>query len=87
MAFGAALSLGALLAGVALMAASGRYIALSMLGTAVLVPLALQMIGVARVVLRYLERVFTHEATFRLLATLRVWFYTRLEPLAPAALP
>lgn len=28
----------------------------------------------------------THEATFRLLAELRVWFYQRIEPLAPAVL-
>ncbi|WP_026438965.1 thiol reductant ABC exporter subunit CydC [Acidocella facilis] len=39
-----------------------------------------------RVGSRYAERLVTHEATFRLLADLRVWFYTRLEPLAPAAL-
>ncbi|GAN79618.1 thiol reductant ABC exporter subunit CydC [Acidocella aminolytica] len=39
-----------------------------------------------RVLSRYTERLVTHEATFRLLADLRVWFYTRLEPLAPAAL-
>lgn len=39
-----------------------------------------------RVLSRYTERLVTHEATFRLLADLRVWFYTRLEPLAPAIL-
>jgi ATP-binding cassette subfamily C protein CydC len=39
-----------------------------------------------RIVSRYCERLVTHEATFRLLAALRVWFYTRLEPLAPAGL-
>ncbi len=39
-----------------------------------------------RVGSRYAERLVTHEATFRLLADLRVWFYRRLEPLAPAAL-
>jgi ATP-binding cassette subfamily C protein CydC len=39
-----------------------------------------------RVVSRYVERLVTHDATFRLLAQLRVWFYTKLEPLAPAAL-
>ena len=39
-----------------------------------------------RVGSRYAERLVTHEATFRLLADLRVWFYTRLEPLAPAVL-
>ena len=35
---------------------------------------------------RYGERLVTHEATFRLIARLRVWFYERLEPLAPARL-
>jgi ATP-binding cassette subfamily C protein CydC len=39
-----------------------------------------------RVVSRYVERLVTHDATFRLLAQLRVWFYTKLEPLAPAVL-
>jgi ATP-binding cassette subfamily C protein CydC len=40
--------------------------------------------GIARGVFRYLERYVSHEVTFRLLARLRVWFYTGLEPLAPA---
>ncbi|ADU67231.1 ABC transporter, CydDC cysteine exporter (CydDC-E) family, permease/ATP-binding protein CydC [Desulfurispirillum indicum S5] len=35
---------------------------------------------------RYAERILSHEATFRLLASLRVWFYQRIEPLAPAGL-
>jgi ATP-binding cassette, subfamily C, bacterial CydC len=35
---------------------------------------------------RYAERVINHEATFRLIASLRVWFYRHLEPLAPARL-
>ncbi len=35
---------------------------------------------------RYAERLVTHEATFRLLSELRVWFYQHLEPLAPARL-
>ncbi|MFA7495496.1 MAG: thiol reductant ABC exporter subunit CydC [Acidithiobacillus sp.] len=39
-----------------------------------------------RVISRWLERIVTHEATFRLLAQLRIWFYSRLEPLAPAGL-
>jgi ATP-binding cassette subfamily C protein CydCD len=42
--------------------------------------------GIARGVFRYLERLSTHSVTFRLLAKLRVWFYSRLEPLAPARL-
>jgi ATP-binding cassette subfamily C protein CydC len=35
---------------------------------------------------RYAERLVNHEATFRLIASLRVWFYSHLEPLAPARL-
>ena len=42
--------------------------------------------GIARGVLRYLERLVSHNATFRLLARLRMWFYQALEPLAPARL-
>ena len=72
------LSLAALAAGVALMGFSGRYIALALAGTAALVPLGLQFIGSARVVLRYLERVMSHEAIFRALADLRVWLFRGL---------
>ena len=42
--------------------------------------------GIARAVFRYLERLVSHNVTFRLLGRLRVWFYERLEPLAPARL-
>jgi ATP-binding cassette subfamily C protein CydC len=42
--------------------------------------------GVARGVLRYLERLVSHETTFHILAGLRVWFYERIAPLAPARL-
>jgi len=42
--------------------------------------------GISRAVFRYLERLVSHSATFRLLAHLRVWFYAALEPLAPARL-
>jgi thiol reductant ABC exporter CydC subunit len=42
--------------------------------------------GIARAVFRYLERLASHETTFRLLAELRVNFYRLLEPLAPARL-
>jgi ATP-binding cassette subfamily C protein CydC len=37
--------------------------------------LLLRVFGVSRVVLRYLERLVTHAATFRALAALRVWFF------------
>lgn len=42
--------------------------------------------GIARGVLRYLERVVSHQTTFRLLSRMRVWLYERIEPLAPARL-
>ena len=42
--------------------------------------------GISRGVFRYLERLVSHNVTFRLLAGLRVWFYEKLEPLAPARL-
>src|SRR4030042_841196 len=40
----------------------------------------------SRGVFRYLERLVSHDVTFRLLARWRVWFYQALEPLAPARL-
>jgi ATP-binding cassette subfamily C protein CydCD len=42
--------------------------------------------GISRAVFRYTERLVSHNVTFRLLARLRVWFYQKLEPLAPARL-
>lgn len=42
--------------------------------------------GIARGVFRYLERLVSHTVTFKLLSNLRVWFYERIEPLAPAKL-
>jgi len=42
--------------------------------------------GLSRGVFRYLERLVSHDVTFRLLAQWRVWFYQALEPLAPSSL-
>lgn len=42
--------------------------------------------GIARGVFRYLERLASHQVTFRVLAALRVWFYAAIEPRAPAHL-
>ncbi|MFL7867458.1 MAG: thiol reductant ABC exporter subunit CydD [Anaerolineales bacterium] len=42
--------------------------------------------GITRGVFRYTERLVSHDVTFRLLSRLRVWFYEKLEPLAPARL-
>lgn len=53
------------------------------LGVAVV---GVRFFGIARGVFRYLERLVSHETTFRLLAHLRVEFYKAIEPLAPAGL-
>jgi ATP-binding cassette subfamily C protein CydC len=45
-----------------------------------------QLFAISRAALRYLERYLTHTATFRILARLRSWLYSSLEPLAPARL-
>ncbi|MEI6846767.1 MAG: thiol reductant ABC exporter subunit CydC [Chlorobiaceae bacterium] len=42
--------------------------------------------GLARGVLRYAERLVSHNTTFKILAKLRLWFYDAIEPLAPARL-
>ena len=47
---------------------------------------SVRFFGLSRGVLRYLERLVSHNVTFRLLARLRVWFYQAIEPLAPARL-
>lgn len=75
---GLALSLAGLAAGVGLMTAAGAAIASVLATGALLAPAALRGLGGARVVLRYLERLATHAATFRALADLRVWFFRRL---------
>jgi len=43
--------------------------------------------GIARALLRYAERLVTHDLAFRQLADLRRTFYARLAPLVPAGLP
>lgn len=85
-AIGALVALASLGAGIALMAGAGHYIAAAALGIALAVPLWLEIIGVARVVLRYLERLVTHDATFRALAALRLWFFRGLSRSAAGGL-
>ena len=45
-----------------------------------------QIFGISRAAFRYLERLVSHNVTFKLLANLRTWLYGRLEPLSPARL-
>jgi ATP-binding cassette subfamily C protein CydC len=75
---GLAVALAALIAGVGLMAVSGLTIGAAMLGAGLAAPVLLRSFGVARVVLRYSERLVTHGATFRALADMRVWFFRRI---------
>lgn len=49
-------------------------------------PVLVRFFGISRGVMRYLERLVSHDVTFRLLSNLRVTFYRAIEPLAPAVL-
>jgi ATP-binding cassette subfamily C protein CydC len=75
LAAGVVVSLGALAAGVGMMAVGGVAVAAAIAAGVLAAPLALRALGTARVVLRYAERLVTHGATFRALADLRVWFF------------
>jgi ATP-binding cassette subfamily C protein CydC len=86
LALGALISLAALLAGLALMANAGRYLAVAIAGGLLLVSAALQASGAARVVLRYAERVVGHDAMFRALARIRVWLFNGLARSAAGGL-
>jgi len=83
---GALLALASLAAGLALMANAGRYIGIAIAGGVLLVPLALQATGAARVILRYAERVVGHDAMFRALARIRIWFFSGLARSAAGGL-
>lgn len=82
-----------ILSNVALLAVSGWFItAMALAGlTAAVInyftpAAAIRGLAITRTASRYLERLITHEATFRLIAGLRQWFFIALEPLAPARL-
>jgi ATP-binding cassette, subfamily C, bacterial CydC len=83
-------------AGIGLLALSGWFISAAAL--AGLTPLTahlfnlfqpsvgIRIFAIIRTLARYGERIVNHDITFRILENLRVWFYLRLEPLAPARL-
>ena len=80
---------GACGAGVALLATSGFLLARAsqhpdIVAISVAVVLV-RALSVGRGVLRYLERLFSHDVAFRVLADVRVAIYRKLERLAPAA--
>jgi len=93
MAGGIALSVTVILANVALLSLSGWFIASMALAGLGLIKMEfftaaalIRGLAILRTIARYLERLVTHEATLRLLARLRVWFFERLAPRAPAGL-
>jgi thiol reductant ABC exporter CydC subunit len=77
-------------AGVALLATSGFLLArASQHPNIVAISVAVVLVralSVGRGVLRYLERLFSHDVAFRVLADVRVAMYRKLERLAPAGL-
>ncbi len=88
----AATALGALTvgAGIGLLATSAYLISAAALHPSIaelqIAIVGVRFFGISRGVFRYLERLTSHSATFRLLGRLRVWFYRAVEPLAPARL-
>lgn len=90
---GILLSLLSLLANIGLLTLSSWFIAAMAIagvtgtGLDITVPSAgVRALALGRTGGRYAERLVNHNVTFKLLAALRVWFYERLEPLAPARL-
>ncbi len=77
-------------AGIGLMGASAFLIASAALHPSIadlqVAIVGVRFFGISRGLFRYMERLISHDLTFRILARLRVWFYSRLEPLAPARL-
>src|SRR5699024_10403757 len=76
------------IAGVGLFSASGYLISkaalLPPLHALIILTSTVKLLGFIRALSRYAERLFSHRATFTVLSNLRVSFFEKLEPLAPA---
>jgi len=92
---GAALAVITLLAGIGLLSLSGWFITASAIAGAaglgrsfnyLFASGGVRAFAMTRTVGRYAERLATHEATFRVLARLRLWTFRAAAPLAPARL-
>ncbi|EKD77184.1 MAG: hypothetical protein ACD_42C00448G0001 [uncultured bacterium] len=93
---GIALSLILTVASITLLSLSGWFITASALAgltatSAVafnyFIPAAcIRFLALTRILSRYFDRVVNHDFTFKILSTLRVWFYQKLIPQAPAQL-
>jgi ATP-binding cassette subfamily C protein CydC len=96
MSLGTGLALLATAAAIGLLALSGWFLAASALAGMNVAAAQLfnfffpsvgvRLLAIIRTATRYGERIVSHEATFRILETLRVWCYRRIEPLLPAGL-
>lgn len=79
-----------ILSGIGLLTTSAYLISMAALHPSVaalqVAIVGVRFFGIARGIFRYAERMVSHSATFKLLAKLRVWFYSALEPLIPARL-
>ena len=84
--FGLAVSLLALACALALLSTAGLRLAGAAVGVLLIAAPVLRALGAGRVLLRYGERLLTHNATFRALADLRVWFFRRLAASAAGGL-
>jgi ATP-binding cassette, subfamily C, bacterial CydC len=67
-------------------AAAGQVPSTAYLFNFFLPSIGVRLFAIVRTAARYTERIVTHDATLRILESLRVWFYRRIEPLAPAGL-
>ena len=88
---GTLLALLASVASISLLSLSGWFITASafaglthdlMIMNIMLPAAQIRALAITRTVARYAERVVTHEATFRLLSDIRVWFFAQLIPIA-----
>lgn len=75
----------AVCSGLLLMGQAGSRVAAAAVGVAA-GSMLLQIAGSSQIVLRYFERLYTHDAMFHALSDLRVWFYRRLAGGAAAGL-
>ena len=67
-------------------AAAGLTIATAYLFNFFYPSIGVRLFAIIRTVGRYTERIVCHDTTFRILESLRTWFYRHLEPLAPSCL-
>ncbi len=90
MALSAVIGTATVLSGIGLAATSAYLISEAALHPSVaalsIAIVGVRFFGIARGAFRYLERLVSHRAAFRLLADMRVWFYKALVPLVPARL-